>query len=532
MNTPQKTFNIALKTAFKQKPWLVLLLLFVAAYCVNLLIPRDLWVQDEMRYGEVVREMLSTGNWLVPHLNGAPYPDKPALYFWIICIVSSLLGQGEFAFRIVSTLATLLAGIGIFQVGNFIAGRQCGFWASVLFGSSLLTLIVGQIVRMDMLLTAITTFSWLMLLHFDRNPQQRWLFGFWTLCALSLAIKGPISLLFTLLPGVIWIAHKSGVASLSKLRPIFGLLAIMGLVAIWMFAVYQSGQGAYLSTIWHQQLVGRTINSWSHKEPIYFYLVLLPILIMPWAGPIFSGLIKAFKQDHALSRSIVIFAMVPLAGISLVSGKLFIYLEPLVPALCVAGALAIHQVDAKTKTSPWFSWPPVLYLLAISGLITYISQHYLNQTASQAIWIAMATATLAILSAISTRYNFKHWLYATSITSVIFSWLIFGGMTTLLNPLFSARALAHTVSEHAANTQPVAVINVTRGILNYYADRTFTEVDLSSAERWAALHPEALLIIKTSDLATAFPSKIIPSSCKVNHTFQIELKEYHVLAQC
>ncbi len=124
INTPQQTVNLSLKAIIEQKPWLVLLLLFFATYCVNLLLPRDLWVQDEMRYGEVVREMLSTGNWLVPHLNGAPYPDKPALYFWIICIVSSLLGQGEFAFRIVSTLATL---------HRHFSSRQFYRWASMWF---------------------------------------------------------------------------------------------------------------------------------------------------------------------------------------------------------------------------------------------------------------------------------------------------------------------------------------------------------------------------------------------------------------
>ena len=58
--------------------------LLVGVYVINLFIPRDLWVQDEARYGEVVREMLQSGSWkgwLVPHLNGYAYPDKPPLYF-------------------------------------------------------------------------------------------------------------------------------------------------------------------------------------------------------------------------------------------------------------------------------------------------------------------------------------------------------------------------------------------------------------------------------------------------------------------
>ncbi|MGZ8269902.1 MAG: ArnT family glycosyltransferase, partial [Methylophilus sp.] len=390
------------KAWLNNRPWLTAFLFFIATYCLNLFISRDLWVQDEMRYGEVVREMLATGNWLVPHLNGAPYPDKPATYFWIVSAVSMLIGQGEMAFRLVSALSTLLAGSGVYLIGNKMAGRECGFWSAIIFGSTLLTLIVGQIVRMDMLLTAITTFTWLALLEFDSTAKKRHLIEFWVCCALSLAVKGPISLLFTLLPSIIWTLNKKGLAGLRQLRPILGLLAIIGMVIAWVVMVFQSGQGPYLSKIWHEQLVGRAINSWSHKEPIYFYLLLLPIFIMPWTGPILSGIWKTVKQDHTHISSIIFFALVPLIGISLVSGKLFIYIEPLVPALCIAGALAIEKTDQKTKVKAWYAWPPTLYLFGVSGLLVYLSKLYLGETSTQGIWIAIGVTMLAIISAIAT----------------------------------------------------------------------------------------------------------------------------------
>jgi hypothetical protein len=114
----------------------------------------------------------------------------------------------------------------------------------------------------------------------------------------------------------------------------------------------------------------------------------------------------------------------------------------------------------------------------------------------------------------------------------VFSWLIFGGMTSLLNPLFSAKALAQTVSQYAGQDKPVAVINTTRGILNYYANRTFTELDKASAQSWTSAHPDALIIIKTKDIASAFPDSNVIDSCQLNKTFNVELKEYHVLAEC
>ena len=52
----------------------------------------DLWNPDEPRYAEVAREMMETGDYLVPHLNGVVYPDKPPFFFWLIVFASKPFG--------------------------------------------------------------------------------------------------------------------------------------------------------------------------------------------------------------------------------------------------------------------------------------------------------------------------------------------------------------------------------------------------------------------------------------------------------
>jgi hypothetical protein len=105
-------------------------------------------------------------------------------------------------------------------------------------------------------------------------------------------------------------------------------------------------------------------------------------------------------------------------------------------------------------------------------------------------------------------------------------------MVTLLNPLFSARQLAYTVNSLAGPKQDVAVINVTRGILNYYAKRTFVELEVGQARDWVNEHPDAVLIIKTSDLSSAFANTNMLQSCAVKQPYSVELKDYYVLAKC
>lgn len=522
--------KISSQQAFK--PWHLLLLSFIGAYGINLLIPRDLWVQDEMRYGEVVREMLHSGNWLVMHLNGYTYPDKPALYFWLVALIGKFVGQGEFAFRLLTFISTLIAGLGLYQLGNRLLGKNGGFLACLLFGSSLLTLIVGQIARMDMLLTASTVWAWFYLLEFDRSENRQHLVYYWAICTLSVAIKGPIALLFTLLPGILWQIQTHSAKGILRLRPWYGVLAMVAMVLAWIIVVFQSGSGDYLAQIWHQQLVGRTINSWSHKQPIYFYGVLLPLLVMPWAVPIFSGFKQLWSEPDPFFRSIWLFALVPLIAISLVSGKLFIYLQPLMPALCLGGAYALSKYFPQQKISAWLAWPPVIYSVGLAALLYMASTRYLGANAHKGIGLSIGVGAIACVQIYATRLRFYRWLFATIGCTIVFSCLVFGGMVALLNPLFSARQLANTVNSLATPAQDVAVINVTRGILNYYAKRTFVELDVTKTHAWASQHHDAIMIIKTDDIPVAFGNTNISQRCDVMLPFTVELKEYYVLAKC
>jgi len=55
---------------------------------------RPLLAPDETRYLSVAWEMWNHGDWLVPHLNGAPYSDKPPALFWGILLGWRVFGVG------------------------------------------------------------------------------------------------------------------------------------------------------------------------------------------------------------------------------------------------------------------------------------------------------------------------------------------------------------------------------------------------------------------------------------------------------
>ncbi|HVY53764.1 MAG TPA: hypothetical protein VHA13_04520, partial [Gammaproteobacteria bacterium] len=58
-----------------------------------------LFTPDEGRYSEVAREMLATGDFITPRLNGVVFLDKPIMYYWLQASAMKLFGINEWALR-------------------------------------------------------------------------------------------------------------------------------------------------------------------------------------------------------------------------------------------------------------------------------------------------------------------------------------------------------------------------------------------------------------------------------------------------
>jgi 4-amino-4-deoxy-L-arabinose transferase-like glycosyltransferase len=527
--------DLATKTAPGEpdsRDWFALAAIFAVAFVFNLLIPRDLWVQDEARYGEVVREMLAGGNWLIPHLNAYPYPDKPVLYFWLVALLGGVVGHGEFAFRLLTVFATGLSVTGVYMAARELIGRREAFWSALLFATMFLSLIVGQIARMDMLLASAAVFAWYFLIRFWRTGARGHIALFWVLTTLAVGIKGPIALLFTALPAIVWFGLERKWRGLAELRLLFGSLILAGLVGAWFLAVVLQGQEQYLLTIWQEQLVGRTINSWSHKEPFYFYLLLAPLLFMPWTSLVVLGARQLVRQRPDYLLPVAAFSLVPLLGISLISGKLFIYMQPLLPAVCVAGAVGASTLARRPKVSGWIGMPPVVTLALGGGALLWASPHYLPDMAWQGQALGAGLILLAAAGGILALQPGQTWIRGWAWLFAGVSVLLVGVMGYVLNPLFSARALGESVARHAGAGAEVGVINSTRGVLNYYAGRTFTELRRADVAAWWDSHPHALLVMQARDLPLIAESGRVLESCRVHEVYRFEFKEYHVVSAC
>ena len=128
----------------------ILLAAFIAAVWFAGPHLRTLTEPDEGRYAEIPREMLATGDWITPHLDGIPYLEKPPLQYWATAVAYRVLGESAW----VSRLWT--AGLGFLGLGTvyFLAKRLFGVlaarFASLILASCPLYVVLGQISVLDM----------------------------------------------------------------------------------------------------------------------------------------------------------------------------------------------------------------------------------------------------------------------------------------------------------------------------------------------------------------------------------------------
>jgi len=321
--------------AFRQA---ALLLGLVAAFVIPSFGARDLWDPDEPRYMEVAREMVARGDYLVPHLNGRPYPDKPPLFFWVAAGLYKL-GFGYDSGRLVAALASL----GTVLVSYFLARRLLPepgpLLAALCMLTSFLFLASSKMGVIDPLLAFLTTtsiFCGVRAMAQDASGRR----GLWLLCyllaGLAVLAKGPVG---AILPAVVLASYRvlgARQARSGRWVHLAGCVLCLGTVAAWLVPALARGGEEYAMDILVKQNLGRVVQSFSHRNPFYYYLAYAPLIFLPWSlflGPAVASGWRAWRRERepAAALGLAWFGSVFLF-FSLMSGKRSGYLLPLMPA--------------------------------------------------------------------------------------------------------------------------------------------------------------------------------------------------------
>ena len=83
---------------------------------------RPLYKADESRYGEISREMVASGDWITPRLNGFKYFEKPPLQYWATAAFFSFIGEKDWVARLWTALIGFAGVALVLYAGNRLFG--------------------------------------------------------------------------------------------------------------------------------------------------------------------------------------------------------------------------------------------------------------------------------------------------------------------------------------------------------------------------------------------------------------------------
>ncbi|MCO8121685.1 glycosyltransferase [Stieleria sp. TO1_6] len=391
-------------------------LLMIAALFLLTNLGYPLIDRDETRYAEIPREMLVTGNWVLPRLNFQTYYDKPPLLYWLCAISFKWFGIGEASARLVPALAALGTIASTMFFGTRFFGRRIGLLSGIVLMLSVGFTFTSRYLLLDGLLALFVSTSLLTAIEAIRGDRFRlswWLLS-GVLCGLGFLTKGPLALVLWLPPVFVfsWLSRSSVKPRLSHYAAIAGVVS--AIAAPWLVAVSLQDP-TFLAEFFLRHHLARFAGEF-HARPIWYFIPVLLIAAHPWSFLTipYAKFLFGRGDDLRRQRPPAIGFMMLCVGwcflfFSLSRCKLPTYLLPAAPPLALMMGHYLDLVLRRTAdpTRHWFArfWSARSATAAtcLAGVGFVVFAVTLGQSISLGVfgwgilWISLLVSTLVLL---------------------------------------------------------------------------------------------------------------------------------------
>lgn len=313
---------------------------------------------DESRYGEIPREMVAQGEYVLPRLNGVFYFEKPPLMYWTVAGFLKVFGPDELAMRATPALFALAGILLTYAAARRMHDRLAGLAAAIVLGTSLLYFALARILILDMavsVLMSATLFCFILGVREPPGPTRRWLFyGLYASAALATLTKGLIGFLVTGAVMFLWLLVFN---QWRRLRPFHlpaGALLFLAIAAPWhVLAAQRNGEWAHFYFI-HEHWERFTTTAGHDRYQAWWYFI--PVVLggfFPWMGFLWPAVRDALaggwsrRQENADAWFLAVWAGFIFLFFSKSHSKLIPYILPIFPALAVLVGAWIARVIAE-----------------------------------------------------------------------------------------------------------------------------------------------------------------------------------------
>jgi 4-amino-4-deoxy-L-arabinose transferase-like glycosyltransferase len=448
---------------------------------------RPLFNPDEGRYAEIPREMQSGGDWVVPHLNGLAYIEKPPLQYWATALSFRLLGPNEFAARLYTALTALGTILLAWLAARRLWGCEAGWRAAAVLSGMLIFVVLGQLLSLDMSLTFYMTLSLVAFLSAQRATRARpWMLLAWAATGLGVLTKGLVA---AAIPGAVLILYSlysRDVAPWRRLHAGWGLPLFLAITVPWHWLAARRLPD-FLEFFFVREHLARYLTPIADRqEPWWFFVGVFLAGSVPWtlsALRVLGGGWRRRASPAAFDATLFLWIWVVFIGVffSFSDSKLMPYILPLMPAL----ALLIAALPEPALERD-FMFTAILTLIAGLGLglasLNWASVIASSDRSAYFLPLAKPLGQIALLLALSGAFVLVQRARGATRAGVFLgagwclAWLLLIRAAASLAPIYSGAAFAAALPP-AERGAPLYSVRTYDQSLTFYLRRTVTLVE-------------------------------------------------------
>ncbi len=453
---------------------------------------RHLIHPDEGRYAELAREMLASGDWVTPRLNGILYFEKPALQYWMGAAAFAAFGVNEFAARLWPALTGAFAVLALWWVARRLLGPRAALYGACVLGSSVWWIANGHFLNLDMGLSSFLTIALVGFCYAQRDEAsasqtRTGMLVVWAAMALAVLSKGLIGVV---LPGgalALYSITARDFVVWRRMHWVKGLALFFAIAAPW-FVLVSLRNPEFARFFFIHEHFDRFLTTGHRRTGSWHYFVddLLGGLL-PWTTLLPGALVAGWRRDPGrfqLNRLLVVWAVFIFVFFSASSSKLPSYILPMFPALALLvaqrlEALPGRRIAAHAAAMLALSVTVVLVVAGLPQLLEKGSSAPMAADFRYGEWIVVGVGIVGIGCAVAMRLA-RTQRKAAAVIALTFGALV-GAQVVMLGhqsyaTLKSARTLVETIGAQVSADAPFYSVETYDQTLPFYLRRPVTLV--------------------------------------------------------
>lgn len=497
----------------------VLLITVLAGFLYGMFLGvRPLEPPDEGRYSEIPREMVVTGDYVTPHLNGVTYFEKPALFYWLQAFSIKTFGTSEWSLRLANAIMGIFGCIATYLGARSLYNRRTGLLAGAILGTSLLYSGLSRFITIDITMTTLLTGGLLCFLLGNKKPpgweRRYYMWALYIFAALATLTKGLIGIIF---PGLVIFTWLLVTRKWHELRHycLFSGTVLFLLIALPWHLLAQIRNPDFAHFYFYEQHFLRYFTQYAGRhQPIWFLPFIMIVGTFPWTGFVAKAVENTIaKLRRPRSNPIEVY-------LALWAGLIFIfywlsqsqlapYTLPIFPPLAILTAAFIEPFwDEDTrKLRGGFALSVVMaLLLSMGGIFSaiYIKKHFISVN----ILLLIAGTSLLVACAFYFCYRKKkvgHGIVAMLMINILFQSVLFFAFS--FYKYNSVKPIANTLKKVMVEGENVYNYNHYFQDLPFYLGKTVRLMNWKGELLYGSLHqPPTGTFIHENDIWNTWQS--------------------------